>query len=144
MRLTKKQELAARNGQPVHLRKEGLEYVIIRADLIDRVATLFDIEGPLMRSRRTGPDVTEAVCDKPKGPRADPGGPWTEEKNDRRCELIDKDIEGTISESEKSELERLQKRFHEYLDTVAPPPIEGARRVHQQLLAKKRQRGRSG
>jgi hypothetical protein len=58
--------------------------------------------------------------------------------------LIDKDIEGTIAESEKLELERLQERFHKYLDTVAPPPMEGARRLHQQLLDKKRQRERAG
>ena len=63
-------------------------------------------------------------------------------KDDRRCELIDKDIEGTITEPEKSELAGLQQRFHEYLDTVAPPPMEGARRLHQQLLDKKRQRKR--
>jgi hypothetical protein len=144
MRLTKKQELAAKNGQPVHLRKEGVEYVVMRADLYDRVATLFEIDNPLVQTRRPGPDVGGAVRDKPNGPAGDPCEPWTEEKNGRRCELIDKDIEGTISESEKLELERLQERFYQYLDTVAPPPMEGARRLHRQLLAKKRRRELGG
>ena len=144
MRLTKKEEVAVKNGQPVHLRKEGLDYVVLRADLYDRVATLFEIDNPWTQNQGAGPRADRAVRDKPNGPSGTPSELWTEEQNDRRCELIDKDIEGTISESENLELERLQKRFHEYLDAVAPPPLEGARRLHQQLLEKKRQRKRRG
>jgi hypothetical protein len=144
MRLTKNQERAIENGRPVRLRKEGLDCVVIRADLYDRVATLFEIDNPLRQMGRPAPDVGGAARRTPEGAAGDPSELWTEEKNDRRCELIDKDIEGTISESEELELERLQERFHEYLDTVAPPPMEGARRLHQELLDKKRQRERGG
>jgi hypothetical protein len=143
MRLTKKQERVIENGRPVRLRKDGLDCVVVRADLYDRVATLFEIDNPLMQGIKEH-DVGGDFRGGREGPTGDPSERWTEEKNDRRCELIDKDIEGTIAESEKLELERLQERFHKYLDTVAPPPMEGARRLHQQLLDKKRQRERAG
>lgn len=38
------------------------------------------------------------------------GSEWTDEKNERRCDLIDKDIEGTILPFEKRELDELQHR----------------------------------
>ncbi len=142
MRLTKKQEVAVKNGQRVLLRKEGVDYVVIRADLYDRVATMFEFDNPRAQSRSRSPDVVRAVRNKPNGPAGNPSEPWSEEKNDRRCELIDKDIEGSITESEILELERLQLGFYEYLDSVAPPPMEGARRLHRKLLDKKRQRKR--
>lgn len=142
MRLTKEQEVAVENGHPVHLRENGLECVVIRADLYDRVATLFEGHSPLTQADSPVPDVAGAASRQPKRPAEKASEAWTEEKNDRRCQLIDMDIEGSLSESEKLELERLQECFHDYLDAMAPPPMEGARRLHQQLLAKKRQRVR--
>ena len=64
---------------------------------------------------------------------------WSEERNARRCDLIDKEIEGHITEEERSELEILQSEAIEHFDRVAPWPMEGGRRLHQQLLEKKRQ-----
>ncbi|MGH9160085.1 MAG: hypothetical protein ACRD2X_08870, partial [Vicinamibacteraceae bacterium] len=55
-------------------------------------------------------------------------GDWTDDKNARRCELIDKDIAGTITAVEHEELTQLERQAHEHFDRVAPPPIEGARR----------------
>lgn len=63
-------------------------------------------------------------------------GDWTEEKNARRCALIDKDIAGTITDEERVELAKLEWQGNEYYDQVAPPPIDGARALHQQLLDK--------
>jgi hypothetical protein len=117
MRLTKKQEFAVKNGQRVLLRKEGVDYVVMRADLYDRVATLFEIDNPRTQGQRTGPEG-RAVRAKPNGPAGKPSEPWTEEKNDRRCKLIDKDIEGTISGSEKLELEL---RLHPCCASIAAP-----------------------
>jgi hypothetical protein len=34
-------------------------------------------------------------------------GEWNDAKNGRRCELIDKDIQGTLSAAERRELESL-------------------------------------
>ncbi len=58
---------------------------------------------------------------------------WSEESQARRCELIDKEIAGTATVIERQELRELDRLANEYFDTVAPPPLEGARRLHQQL-----------
>jgi hypothetical protein len=144
MELTKEQERAVQHGQPVHLRKGGLDCVIIRADLYDRVATLIENDNLLMPTRTSGSDQPGSAGERGRETTELPCDPWTEEENERRCELIDKDIEGTVTEPEKSELERLQERFHKYMDAIAPLPMDGARRIHRQLLAKKRQRERGG
>ena len=67
-------------------------------------------------------------------------GGWSDELNERRIELIDKDIQGNITTEERVELAELQRKAVTYRDRVAPLPIEGARRLHQKLLEKKRQR----
>lgn len=69
---------------------------------------------------------------------------WTDDKNARRCELIDKEIEGTLTRQDRIELEDLQQQAIEHLDRVAPWPHEGARKLHQQLLAKKRRQEGQG
>ena len=66
-------------------------------------------------------------------------GEWSEEQNDRRIALIDKDIQGNITTEERVELAELQRHAVAYRDQVAPLPIEGARRLHRQLLERKRQ-----
>ena len=65
---------------------------------------------------------------------------WTSEKNARRCQLIDREIEGTIADEERIELDELQRQAVDHRDRVAPLPIEGARRLHRELLTKKRER----
>jgi hypothetical protein len=60
---------------------------------------------------------------------------WSEALDARRCELIDKDIAGTITESEISELASLETLANEHFDRIAPPPLDAARRLHQQLLS---------
>ena len=67
-------------------------------------------------------------------------GDWSDELNERRIELIDKDIQGNITKEESAELAGLQCKAIAFRDRVAPLPIEGARRLHQQLLEMKRQR----
>jgi len=61
-------------------------------------------------------------------------GAWSEEGERRRRVLIDKDIAGTISADELVELAGLDQLANEHFDRVAPPPTEGARRLHDQLL----------
>lgn len=61
---------------------------------------------------------------------------WTEEKNQRRCDLVDKEIDGTISAIEKAELEQLQAEMLAYRRKVAPLPLEDLRKLHQELLRK--------
>jgi hypothetical protein len=69
-------------------------------------------------------------------------GPWSEEKNARRIALIDKKIQGTLSSDELPEFESLQAQAIAYRDRVAPLPIEGAKRLHQELLEKEQSRKR--
>jgi hypothetical protein len=66
-------------------------------------------------------------------------GEWNDAKNERRCELIDKDIQGGLNAAERREFESLTQQMRVHRRTVAPIPIAGAIRLHQQLLEKKRQ-----
>src|SRR2546426_1128469 len=59
---------------------------------------------------------------------------WTEHKNQRRCHLVDKDIDGTLSLAEKDELDHLQADMLAYRRHVAPLPLDDLRTLHQQLL----------
>jgi hypothetical protein len=61
---------------------------------------------------------------------------WREENNKRRCELIDKKYDHGLSPAEEAELAMLQDAMHRYIDTVAPLPLDEARRLHQELLEK--------
>jgi GTP-binding protein EngB required for normal cell division len=65
---------------------------------------------------------------------------WSDELNERRIELIDRDIQGNITKQQRVELAELQRKAVAYRDLVAPLPIEGARRLHQHLVAVKRRR----
>jgi PAS domain S-box-containing protein len=59
---------------------------------------------------------------------------WSDAKNARRCELIDRKIQNTISTEESIELEQLQEALRAYVDRVAPLPMEGAKKLHAELL----------
>ncbi len=59
---------------------------------------------------------------------------WTSEDNARRMVLIDKWLQRTITQPETMELERLTAWMRLYCDREAVLPLEGARRLHGQLL----------
>jgi hypothetical protein len=62
--------------------------------------------------------------------------PWTDAKNHRRGDLIDKEIAGTITPEEAVELEELQGQVRRHVNKVAPLPLAAARKLHAELLAK--------
>lgn len=62
------------------------------------------------------------------------GSEWTDEKNVRRCDLIDRKYDGTLTAEEAVELADLQDQMIRYRQRVAPLPLEHARRLHQELL----------
>ena len=64
---------------------------------------------------------------------------WTTATNSRRVELIDRQIEGSLSLEERVELDFLQQQFRAFRQQDAPLPIEKARQLHRELLEKKRQ-----
>jgi hypothetical protein len=61
---------------------------------------------------------------------------WTDAKNNRRCDLIDKEIDGTIAPAEAKELEDLQEQMLRYRHRVAPLPLAYAGRLLAELEAK--------
>lgn len=66
-------------------------------------------------------------------------GDWSDEKDERRCELIDKDIAGTITVEERAELADLEQQANAHFDSIAAPPMDGARQLHQELLNRRAQ-----
>jgi hypothetical protein len=62
---------------------------------------------------------------------------WTDAMNNRRCDLIDREFDGPpLTPAEVVELANLQEEMLRYRQRVAPLPIEDARRLHQELLAR--------
>lgn len=66
------------------------------------------------------------------------GADWTEQMNARRFALIDKEFAGTLTPAEAEELAGLQQQIDEYLDRVAPLPLEAVRALHDRLLRQSR------
>ena len=62
--------------------------------------------------------------------------PWSSSRNDRRCDLIDKEIAGTITPEETIELIELQDQMRRFVDHVAPLPMAAVRQLHAELLEK--------
>jgi predicted DNA-binding antitoxin AbrB/MazE fold protein len=62
-------------------------------------------------------------------------GPWTEAKNERRCVLIEREIDGTLTPEETAELKGLQEEMLRYRRRVAPLPFEDAQKLQEELLA---------
>ena len=59
---------------------------------------------------------------------------WSDVKNARRFELIDKEIAGMLTAAESSELASLQTQIDDYLRRVAPLPIAQTRQLHARLV----------
>jgi hypothetical protein len=83
-------------------------------------------------------DGRPVVCVLPASALVEGDGddPWTEEKNARRCDLIDRKYGEGISPAEALELARLQGQMLRYRQRVAPLPLHDVRRLHQELLAR--------
>lgn len=58
---------------------------------------------------------------------------WNAELNQRRFELIDSDIQGTLSGAEQIELAGLSHLMREHADSEVSLPFEGARNLHRRL-----------
>jgi hypothetical protein len=70
----------------------------------------------------------------PRDNDVDKNAAWTSECNARRIALIDKKIQQTISDAEAGELDQLTARLRLHVDNEELVPLEGARRLHRQLL----------
>jgi hypothetical protein len=76
------------------------------------------------------------ACVVPVSPSPEENGQWTEARNERRCDLIEKEIAGTLTPAEAVELQSLQQAMLKYRNKVAPLPIAAVRKLHDELLAK--------
>jgi hypothetical protein len=65
-----------------------------------------------------------------------PPEPWTEARNARRSDLIDREIDGTLTAEEAVELHGLQHEMQRYLKRIAPLPLADTRLLYQDLLAR--------
>jgi hypothetical protein len=63
-------------------------------------------------------------------------GDWDAARDARRCQLIDREIAGTLTPDEAAELRSLQEAMLRHRRKVAPLPLDEARRLHRELLAK--------
>jgi hypothetical protein len=59
---------------------------------------------------------------------------WTDELNQRRFALIDKEIQGALTPGESLELAGLTRMMRDHVESEANLPIEGARALHRKLL----------
>ncbi|HET6879330.1 MAG TPA: hypothetical protein VFI31_04215 [Pirellulales bacterium] len=68
--------------------------------------------------------------------KCEDGTAWSDLKNARRCELVDREIEGTLLPHEVVELALLQQQMLTERRRLAPVALNDLRRLHQELLAK--------
>jgi len=62
---------------------------------------------------------------------------WTNTKNERRCDLIDMEIEGTITLVEKRELDDLQRKMSAHRKKVAPLPMDYIKSISKSMEEKR-------
>ncbi|NUQ63248.1 MAG: hypothetical protein HUU20_12280 [Pirellulales bacterium] len=94
------------------------------------------------KASQTGKDVVQLICmavarfvEEESPGKAN--GDWSEEIETCRRRLIDRDIAGTITADEREKLAHLDRLANEHFDIVAPAPMEGAQRLHRQLLQRR-------
>jgi hypothetical protein len=65
-----------------------------------------------------------------------PADDWTAATDARRCDLIDREVDGTLTEAERTELEDLQEQMLRHRHRVAPLPLAHARQLLEELERK--------
>jgi hypothetical protein len=76
------------------------------------------------------------ACVLPVPATAEVADDWNPVNDERRCELIDREIAGTLTPEEAAELAVLQATMLRYRRRIAPLPLDDARQLHRELLAK--------
>ena len=61
---------------------------------------------------------------------------WSAAANERRCALIDREIDGILTPDERIELEDLQQQLRRYVNRVAPLPLAYVRQLLEELERK--------
>ena len=98
-----------------------------------QVATIRAMFQTLLDSGMDTESVVEAIgqvfVERRPGPTQ-----WNSELNRRRFELIDREIQETLTPAERIELAGLTAIMREELDSEANLPMEGAKTLHRKLL----------
>ena len=89
-----------------------------------------------------GGEIGELVVERRAGARGAAAN-WTEQKNARRCALIELEVDGMLSEEEAIELESLQGEMLRERQKLAPVPLADLRRLHQDLMTKAQEQANS-
>jgi hypothetical protein len=92
-------------------------------------ASLETVDEEIGRRRYAGDDT--GVSGTPM--QSAKGGEWSDEKNARRCELIDREIAGATTDDEQRELERLQLEVDEHVARSVPRPLAELEKIKQLL-----------
>src|SRR5438477_13001265 len=111
-----------------HVNLDGLEEAVkqfVLAVAVDPAGSVLELNG------RPVAWVVPAAPPAANGDEA-----WTEAKNQRRCDLIDRKYAGSLTPAETFELAWLQQAMLRHRQRVAPLPLDAARRLHQELLAR--------
>jgi hypothetical protein len=96
---------------------------------------LHDLQGPVELCDEGGRLVAHVLPTANPDDTSEAGrAEWSDAKNLRRCELVDKEIDGVLTEQEARELAELQDEMLAYRRQVAPLPLEDLRALHQKLL----------
>lgn len=112
-------------GQDLHLGSESVDYGLAAM----RAVKLTLLEAGIAQDEivnllgRIAIDETSAPID----------SEWNAELNKRRFELIDRDIQGTLSRAEQLELAGLTHLMRQHVDSEENLPFEGARKLHRYL-----------
>ncbi|MEX0819010.1 MAG: hypothetical protein WD070_05445 [Pirellulaceae bacterium] len=88
---------------------------------------------------RVGEHATIAQNEHRQARDGDAVNEWTDDKNRRRAELVDRQIAGSLTVDERAELDSLQQQMRVYREKVAPLPLEDTRQLHYELMEKARQ-----
>lgn len=59
---------------------------------------------------------------------------WTDKQHERRNELIDKEVAGTMTASEIRQLNRLQQQLSDHIRGMDEHPLSEVRRLRSELL----------
>ena len=94
----------------------------VRRTLLDAGLTDDQIAGLL--NRAASEDAGELISQE-----------WSAELNKRRFELIDRDIQGSLTRDEQVELAGLTELMRKHVESEINVPMEGARALHRRLTA---------
>jgi len=104
---------------------EAVKQFVLNLPMNDNGGSLLELNGRAIALLLPPPQATNGSA---------PQEEWTDAKNNRRCDLIDRKYSGGLTTREAVELADLQNEMIRHRQRVAPLPLNDARKLHQELL----------